>query len=90
MKRHVLMLAGLTALSALAACGDGAYQLTSTEVSVAQNGARDFADRAGGKFLSCSGQDSNGDSYVTCSVTSSAGAEEELLCSYKSQGCKRK
>lgn len=60
MKKLYLSSVGLAVLACVSLAGCGPYQLSSTEVSVAQNGARDYADREGGKFLSCSGQDSGG------------------------------
>lgn len=81
----------LLACSALAACG--AYSLSATERSTAELGARDFAERTNAKFASCSGQDSDGDSYVTCTIVSvETGQDQDLLCSYaeNARGCKRK
>lgn len=88
MKKILLLSVLSIGVFALWACGP--YQLSGSETSVTQNGARDYAERAGGKFLSCSGQDSDGDSYVTCTIQNKSGADEALLCSYKAQGCKPK
>lgn len=82
----------LAALLALAACGP--YQLSDAERQTAELGARDIADRSQADFIGCSGQDSDKDGYVTCSVRGRAApqAVSELACSYKagSRGCKRK
>ena len=72
----------------LVACGP--YSLTSSERDAAELGALKYATASGGKFISCSGQDSDGDKYVTCTITNQAGASEALLCSYLSPGCKAK
>lgn len=77
----------LASFGLLARCGP--YSLQPSEALLTEAGARDFAERQGGKFLACSGQDSDGDSYVTCTVDK-GGKEEELLCSYASRGCKKK
>jgi hypothetical protein len=81
------------AMLSLASCG--AYTLNSSEQLLAEAGARDYAERTDGKFVTCSGQDSDGDQYVTCSVETKATStnpkgQDDLLCSYKSRGCKRK
>lgn len=82
-------LLALTACLALAACGP--YQLTPDEQGRAELGARDFAERSGGSFISCSGQDSDKDGYVTCSTNLKNGEGAELVCSYGTvRGCKRK
>lgn len=90
MKKFALVLA-LTI--PLIACG--AYQLDDQERMITELGAQDYAGRSGGKFVSCSGQDSDGDNYVTCTIQTATqgntpGSEQELLCSYSSRGCKRK
>lgn len=76
----------------LSACG-GPYQLTPSQQSTAELGARDYAERLGGTFISCSGQasDRDRDGYVTCGV-SLKGSPADLLCSFKenTRGCKRK
>lgn len=80
----------LAALLPLAACGP--YQLADTERQVAELGAREIADRSQADFVGCSGQDSDKDGYVTCTIKDRASprAEHELACAYKSRGCKRK
>ena len=79
---------------ALAGCGEsGPYTLTQTEQATTENGAREYAERAGGKYLSCTGQDTDRVGYVTCGFKDAAtGAVEELRCSYRNgaKGCKRK
>jgi hypothetical protein len=72
----------------LAACGE--HELTPQEHDTAELGAVKYSQAAGGKFMSCSGMDSDGDYYVTCTIAGLSGAPEPLLCSYKSQGCKQK
>ena len=79
----------------LASCG--AYQLSANESLLAEAGARDYAERSNAKFISCSGTDSDGDTYVTCTINESAvgtqatpAQDSSLLCSYKSRGCKKK
>ena len=79
---------GLLACAALAGCGS--YVLTEQQRQTAEIGARDFADRSGGRFVSCSGQDSDGDGYVTCAIQTAAAASEDIVCAYASRGCKRK
>jgi len=74
---------------ALAAC-DNSYDLTEQERAQTELGAREFAEKTNGKFVSCSGKDSDGDDYVTCTVTDPAGTTKELLCGFKSRGCKGK
>lgn len=73
----------------LASCGGGPYALNETETLKAEAGARDFAERSGGKFISCSGQDSESDGYVTCTVQTDAGSKD-IACAYKTRGCKSK
>lgn len=76
---------------ALAACGP--YQLSASERQAAELGARQYASLAGGEFVSCSGQDSDKDYYVTCSIKDKATSKiNELLCSYSDNatGCKQK
>ena len=87
----------LIAVLALAACG-GPTTLKPDQQQAAELGARQYAERAGADFVACSGQDSDKDGYVSCSIKSRAnpGAMSEILCSYKnggaamSAGCKRK
>lgn len=74
---------------ALVAC-DSSYDLNETERGQTELGAREFAEKTNGKFVSCSGKDSDGDEYVTCTVTDPAGATKELLCGFKARGCKGK
>lgn len=84
-----LAFALLSSLS-LAACGT--HTLTTAEQQTAELGARDFFDKLGGKFVSCSGLDSNKDSYVTCTGTDKADKTTEVVCSYEAtaRGCKMK
>lgn len=90
--RNLLLCAA--ACLALAACGP--YNLTPDEQGRSELGARDFSERSGGSFISCSGQDSDKDGYVTCSVNVKNGSgqivETDLLCAYSgtARGCKRK
>ena len=90
MKRTTLAVLALVLTSSLAACGP--YQLSEQERSVTELGAREIADRSQADFVGCSGQDSDKDGYVTCTIKDrvSPHAEHELLCAYKSRGCKRK
>lgn len=93
MLKRTLIFAAITALAApLAACGP--YQLTDAERMTAELGARDYADRTQSDYVGCSGQDSEPDGYVTCSVKGRAApqSQQEIACSYKagSRGCKRK
>ena len=87
-----IALAALAAalMTSLTACGP--YHLTEQEKTVTDLGARETADRSQADFVGCSGQDSDKDGYVTCTIKDrvSPKAEHELLCSYKSRGCKRK
>jgi hypothetical protein len=73
----------------LNACGGHSHPLNEDEAMKAEAGARDFAERSGGKFISCSGEDSDKDGYVTCTVKVDSGTQD-ILCSYKSRGCKSK
>lgn len=87
----------LCAVGMLAGCG-GPYALTDAEKTTAELGARDYADRDRARFVSCSGQDSDRDGYITCTIAhagaaaADAGRNEDVLCSYKNgaRGCKRK
>ncbi len=80
----------IIALSTIAACG-GPYSLNSTEQAMAENGARQWAERTQAKFVGCSGQDSDNDNYVSCTVQNAQNVQEEVLCAYKGTvGCKRK
>jgi hypothetical protein len=79
----------LLATASLSACGSE-YQLETQEQKMAEFGALKYASAEGGKFTSCSGQDSDGDSYVTCTIKDGQNVTVELLCSYKTEGCKRK
>ena len=73
----------------LNACGGGPYALNEEEALKAEAGARDFAERSGGKFISCSGQDSEQDGYVTCTVQLDT-TMQDIVCAYKARGCKTK
>ncbi|MEN8132539.1 MAG: hypothetical protein ABFS45_20625 [Pseudomonadota bacterium] len=73
----------------LTSCGGGPYALNEEESLKAEAGARDFAERSGGKFISCSGQDSEKDGYVTCTVEADSGSKD-IACAYKTRGCKSK
>jgi hypothetical protein len=79
----------LTPVLFLAACG-GPTELTPQQRDIAEIGALKFSQAAGASFVGCSGQDSNNDSYVTCTMKKPTGDLVEALCSYKSQGCKSK
>jgi hypothetical protein len=74
---------------ALTACSGGPYVLNEDESLKAEAGARDYAERSGGKYISCSGQDSDKDGYVTCTVKVDAGTQD-IACAYKTRGCKSK
>lgn len=76
----------------LAACK---RELSAEERENARNGVLEYANNAGGKAGSCSGIDSDGDGYVTCSVTfpsfnGGRPEQKDLLCAYGSKGCKDK
>lgn len=88
--RALLILAAVALTAPLAACGP--YQLSDAERMNAELGARDYADRAASDFVSVSGQDSDKDGYVTATIRARASghAEAEILCAYKTRGCKRK
>ncbi len=73
----------------LTSCGGGPYALNEEETLKAEAGARDFAERSGGKFISCSGQDSEKDGYVTCTVQVED-SSKDISCAYKTRGCKGK
>lgn len=85
MKRYLLLLP----IAALAACG-GPYQLEPQERDTTELGAVKFSQAAGYTFISCSGQDSDRDKYVTCTMKKPDGNMTEALCSYKGAGCKVK
>jgi hypothetical protein len=74
---------------ALISCSSGPYALNEEESLKAEAGARDFAERSGGKFISCSGQDSAKDGYVTCTVQIDT-RSQDIACAYKTRGCKSK
>lgn len=86
-----LSIAALIGVASITLAGCGPYALDTAERSTAELGARDYAERAGGSFISCSGQDSDRDGYVTCGVKLQTGPQD-LVCSYKAnaRGCKRK
>lgn len=91
MKYKLLFLAVLSL--GLAGCGDKGHELNSTEKNTAEIGARQFAERSKFEFISCSGSDSDGDGYVTCSIKDlKSSLMTNLLCSYRnsSVGCKSK
>ena len=73
---------------ALTACSGGPYALNEEESLKAEAGARDFAERSGGKFISCSGQDSETDGYVTCTVQVDEGSKD-IACAYKTRGVQK-
>ena len=75
-------------LLALAACG-GAYALTDAEQTNAELGARSYAERVEGAYVSCSGSDSDGDGYVSCDVRTDGGVVG-IACAYETRGCKAK
>ena len=76
----------LAAVLSLAACGP--HQLTENERTTAELGAREIADRSQSDFVGCSGQDSEKDGYVTCTIKDRAAprAEHEVACAYASRG----
>lgn len=80
----------LPAVLLLTACGD--YSLQEVEALRADKAARAFAVSAGTTSIGCSGQDSNSDNYVTCTIKDGAGQLIEITCSYSSAeaGCKLK
>lgn len=91
--KHALIALALVPALLLGACKEEAYPLTSQESDNAMNGARDFADRQNARYVGCSGQDSPPvDGYVTCTIAGiqAPHTETELVCGYKSRGCKRK
>lgn len=94
MKKTLAMASAVGLTLLLAGCK---HELSSDERGVAEHGALMYANSTGAKFGSCSGLDSDGDGYVTCSVDyppSQAGARSEnreIVCSYGgSPGCKTK
>lgn len=82
------IICGMALGFALASCS-GPYALNEEEMLKAEAGARDFAERSGGKYISCSGQDSDKDGYVTCIVRLD-NSSQEITCAYKARGCKIK
>ena len=69
------------------------YDLQEVEKLRVQNAAQSFASQADYTFLGCSGTDSDGDGYVTCTAKDPASSSiANLSCSYKSAGagCKFK
>ena len=83
------ILCAVTFGCALSACSGGPYALNEEETLKAEAGARDFAERSGGKFISCSGQDSERDGYVTCTLQVNK-QSKDIACAYKTRGCKSK
>lgn len=89
--KNIGKLAIIAALSAgLVACGNN---ISASAKAIADQGGQGFATNMGGKFLSCSGEDSDGDGYVSCTVQPAAvnGTPQpavEILCGYKTAGCK--
>jgi hypothetical protein len=88
MKKLIVLAFCAVATLSLASCGE--HVLTASEKDQTELGARDYAERAGNTFIACSGQDSDGDGYVTCNTKTKAGAPEDIVCSYATRGCKRK
>lgn len=88
MKKFLVLGAfGFMALG-LAACQ---HALTSAESQAVELGAVKYAMAANATFVSCSGIDSDGDSYVTCTIKDTVTASiKEVACSYDSPGCKQK
>jgi hypothetical protein len=84
-----LIICAMAFCFALTSCGGGPYALNEEESLKAEAGARDFAERSGGKFISCSGQDSEKDGYVTCTVQVGT-RSKDIACAYKARGCKSK
>jgi hypothetical protein len=84
-----LIICAMAISFALTSCGGGPYALNEEESLKAEAGARDFAERSGGKFISCSGQDSEKDGYVTCTVQLDTHSKD-IACAYKTRGCKSK
>ena len=83
-----LIICAMALCFTLTSCG-GPYALSEEETLKAEAGARDFAERSGGKFISCSGQDSEKDGYVTCMVQVDT-SSKDIACAYKTRGCKTK
>lgn len=91
MKRSYLAkLALVVALtSTLAACGP--YSLDQNEKRTAETGGLRYSQAANLDFVSCSGQDSDRDGYVTCTAKDRKSQQmTQLVCSYRSEGCKSK
>jgi hypothetical protein len=81
---------GIAIAVALAACG-GPIQLTAAQSNTTQLGALQYAQSDGGKFVSCSGQDSDRDGYVACTIKDVSGTDKAIVCSYEgAPGCKLK
>lgn len=74
---------------ALTGCG-GPQKLSSGQFNAAVNAARDFAERIGGRFVSCSSQDSQNVGYTTCTIVDGRQTVSELRCTYQEggAGCK--
>ena len=91
MKLHtnaLALIAGAMTTLGLVACG-GAHALSDAEQTNAELGARSYAERVEGSFVSCSGQDSDRDGYVSCDVTGASGPIA-IACAYETRGCKTK
>lgn len=76
----------------LAAC-DSRHSLDNEQRQNAEYGALRYASGVGGSAVECSGLDSDGDGYVTCSyLPKNATAKTEIVCAYQSRGggCKEK
>jgi hypothetical protein len=86
MKRLLILLPVL----ALAACGDGTHTLSQDEATMAELGAVKYSQALDAKYVSCSGIDSNKDNYTTCTIQRASSPTEEIVCSYKAVGCKKK
>ncbi len=82
-----MIICGVVCGIVITACGK--HDLTSDESLRAETGARDFAERATGKFISCSGEDSDRDGYVTCTIEVNK-TMQDIACAYKTRGCKKK
>lgn len=76
----------------LVACSSN-HNLSPAEQNNAELGAREYSQAATADFVNCSGIDSNGDGYVTCTMKDKTnGKLIEIVCAFGdgAKGCKLK
>ena len=76
----------------LAGC-DNSVTLDNNQMKTVKLAGMEYAGNSGSDFVGCSGLDSDGDGYVTCTMKNrTTSVVSAMLCSYKGDagGCKNK